>query len=119
MRSHPGPHVVGGDRLDLVVPQEPSDPGVMRTLGALVMENSPGNGELLPAADLAAGHIGDGYAVGPAPARVNLTIGSNRHAHLHLTRPPHAGCGAMLETCGSAGKGARVKGRVPSRVIES
>ena len=34
-----------------------------------------------------------GYAVGPAPARVNLTIGGNRHAHLHLARPPHAGRG--------------------------
>ena len=63
--------MLGGDRLDLVVPQEPCDPGMMSALGALVMEGSPGNGELLPAADLAAGHIGDRYAISPAPARVN------------------------------------------------
>jgi hypothetical protein len=54
---------------------------------ALVMEGSPGNGELLPAADLAAGHISDGHAISPTPARVNFTIGGNRHAHLHPTRP--------------------------------
>jgi len=56
-------------------------------LGALVMEGSPGNGELLPAADLAAGHIGDRYAISRAPARVNFTIGGNRHAHGRGQRP--------------------------------
>jgi hypothetical protein len=49
------------------------------------MEGSPGNGELLPAADLAADHISDRYAISPAPARVNFTIGSNGHAHLRPT----------------------------------
>jgi hypothetical protein len=44
---------------------------MMSALGALVMEGSPGKGELLPAADLAASHIGDGHAISPAPARVN------------------------------------------------
>ena len=58
--------MLGGDRLDLVVPQEPCDPGMMSALGALVMEGSPGNGELLPAADLTAGHISDRYAISPA-----------------------------------------------------
>ena len=84
---HTRSHMLGGDRLDLVVPQEPCDPGMMSALGALVMEGSPGNGELLPAADLAAGHIGDRYAISPAPARVNFTIGGNRHAHGRGQRP--------------------------------
>jgi hypothetical protein len=84
---HTRSHMLGGDRLDLVVPQEPCDPGMMSALGALVMEGSPGNGELLPAADLAADHISDRYAISPAPARVNFTIGSNRHAHGRGQRP--------------------------------
>ena len=75
MRSIPGPHTLSGDRLDLVVPQEPCDPGMMSALGALVTEGSPGNRELLPAADLAADHISDRYAISPAPARVNSPSG--------------------------------------------
>jgi len=37
---HTRSHMLGGDRLDLVVPQEPCDPGMMSALGALVMEGS-------------------------------------------------------------------------------
>ena len=42
-----------GDRLDLVVPQEPCHPGVMGALGPLVVQCSPADRELLPAGDLA------------------------------------------------------------------
>ena len=79
--------MLGRDRLDLVVPQEPCDPGMMSALGAPVMEDSPGNGELLPAADLAADHISDRYAISPAPARASFTIGGNSHAHGRGQRP--------------------------------
>jgi hypothetical protein len=81
---HAGPHVMDSDRLDLVVPQEPCDPSVVGTLGPLVMQRSPADTELLPIADLAAGHLGDCHTVGSSPTWVNLAIGGDRHTHFHL-----------------------------------
>jgi hypothetical protein len=73
-----------GDRLDLVVPQEPCHPGVMGALGPLVVQCSPADRELLPAGDLAVDHAGDRDTIGLSPARVNLAAGGDRHAHPHL-----------------------------------
>ncbi len=58
--------MVGGDHLHLMVPQEPCYPGVMSTLGPLIMKLSPADGELLPVADLAAGFLRHGHPAGPA-----------------------------------------------------
>jgi hypothetical protein len=85
---HAGPHMVNANRLDPVIPQEPCHPGMMSTLAPLIVESSPGDRELLPVADLAVGHLCDRNAVGSALARVNLAIGSERYAYLHLGRPP-------------------------------
>jgi hypothetical protein len=41
---------------------------MMGSLGALIVERSPGDGELLPVADLAVGHLGDRDAGGSSPA---------------------------------------------------
>lgn len=71
------------DRLDPVVPQEPCHPGVMGTLGSHVMQRSPADRELLPVGDLAVGHAGDRDTIGSSPARVNLALGGDRHAHSH------------------------------------
>src|SRR5271165_5288872 len=90
---HTGPHMVNADRLNPVIPQEPCHPGMMSTLGPLIVESSPGDRELLPVADLAVGHLGDRDAVGSPPARVNLAIGSDRYAYLHLDRPPRISTG--------------------------
>src|ERR1019366_1095413 len=81
---HARTHMVDSDRLHLVVPEEPCHPGVMATLGPLVVQRSPGDGELLPLVDLAVGHVGDRDAVGPTPARVDLAIGGDRHTHPHV-----------------------------------
>ncbi len=43
---HAGPHMVDGDRLGSVIPQEPCYPGMMGTLGPLIVERSPDGGEL-------------------------------------------------------------------------
>ena len=42
------------DRVYLVVPQEPCHTGVMGTFSPLVVQRSPGDGELLPVAEMAA-----------------------------------------------------------------
>src|ERR1019366_9874962 len=81
---HTGTHVADGDRLHLVVPQEPCHPGVMGALGALVVQRSPGDSELLPVADLAVGHVGDRDAVSTSPPQVDLAVGGDRHTHLHV-----------------------------------
>jgi hypothetical protein len=78
---HAGSHVVDSDHLDLVVPQEPCHPGVMGSLGSLIVQRSPADGELLPVADLAVGHVGDRDAVGSSPSRVDLAISGDRHTH--------------------------------------
>src|SRR5512146_3081096 len=85
---HAGPRMVNADRLDPVIPQEPCHPGMMSTFGPLIVKSPPADRELLPAADLAAGHLGDRDAIRPPPARVDLAIRGDRHAHLHLNRPP-------------------------------
>jgi hypothetical protein len=72
------------DRLDLVVPQEPCHPGVMGALGALVVQRSPPDRELLPAGDLAADHAGDHDPIGAAPAPVDLALCGDRHTHPHV-----------------------------------
>jgi hypothetical protein len=77
--------MLGADRLDLVVPQEPCDPGMMSALGALVVEGSPGNGELLPAVDVATDHISGRSAISPVAARVNSTM-SQRKSRICVRR---------------------------------
>src|SRR5713101_8335765 len=56
-----------GDRVNLVVQQEPCHPGVMGTLGSLVMQRSPADRELLPAGDLDVDDAGDRDTIGAAP----------------------------------------------------
>lgn len=97
--------MVNGDRLDAIVPQEPRHPDMMRALGALIVQRSPADSELLPTGDLPVGHIGDGDAIGSSPARVHLTIGGDRHTHPHpgrlltatVTSPPMSGCRRHLD----------------------
>jgi hypothetical protein len=83
--------MVHGDRLNLVVAQEPRHPGVMSALSSLVMQCSPAHWELLPAADLPPSHLGHRNTLGSAPPRVNLAIGGDRHAHPHVERLLAAG----------------------------
>jgi hypothetical protein len=95
--------MVNADRLNPVIPQEPCHPGMMSALGPLIVESSPGDRELLPVADLAVGHLGDRDAVGSPPARVNLAIGSDRYAYLHLDRPPRISTGLLVGAAPSPG----------------
>src|ERR1019366_3090108 len=81
---HAGTHMANSHRVYLVVPQEPCHTGVMGTFGPLVVQRSPGNGELLPVADLLAGHVGDRDPVGSSPARVDLAIICDWHAYPHV-----------------------------------
>src|ERR1035438_9968264 len=76
--------MANSDRVYLVVPQEPCHTGVMGTFGPLVVQRSPGNGELLPVADLLVGHVGDRDPVGSSPARVDLAIICDWHAYPHV-----------------------------------
>jgi len=76
--------MVDSDRLDLAVPQEPRHPGVMGALGALVVQRSPADRELLQVGDLAVDHVGDRNTIGSSPARVDLALGGDRHADPHL-----------------------------------
>ena len=85
---HAGTHMANSDRVYLVVPQEPCHTGVMGTFGPLVVQRSPGNGELLPVADLLVGHVGDRDPVGSSPARVDLAIICDWHAYPHVEKPP-------------------------------
>src|ERR1035438_844465 len=80
--------MANSDRVYLVVPQEPCHTGVMGTFGPLVVQRSPGDGELLPVADLFAGHVGDRDPVGSSPARVDLAIICDWHAYPHAGKPP-------------------------------
>ncbi len=82
--------MVNADRLDPVIPQEPCHPGMMGTLGPLIVESPPGDRELLPVADLAAGHLGGRDPAGPPPARVNLAIGGDRQLQRIRGPYPHA-----------------------------
>src|SRR5450631_2447994 len=81
---HAGTHMANSHRVYLVVPQEPCHTGVMGTFGPLVVQRSPGNGELLPVADLLIGHVGDRDPVGSSPARVDLAIICDWHAYPHV-----------------------------------
>src|ERR1035438_6556933 len=85
---HAGTHMANSDRVYLVVPQEPCHTGVMGTFGPLVVQRSPGDGELLPVADLFAGHVGDRDPVRSSPARVDLAIICDWHAYPHAGKPP-------------------------------
>ena len=69
--------------LDGMIPQEAGDSGVMRSLGALVVEAIPANLDLVPADDLAALHFGHGHAIGTSPARGDLPIRSEVDADHH------------------------------------
>jgi hypothetical protein len=80
---HPGAHVVCGDHPDLVLTQEPGYPGMVGTLGSLVVQRSPANSEFLPAANLPVGQIGDRDPVGPSPAWIDLAVLRDRHANTH------------------------------------
>jgi hypothetical protein len=59
----------------------------MGTLGSHVMQRSPADRELLPAGDLAVDHAGDRDTIGSSPARVNLALGGDRHAHSRVECP--------------------------------
>src|SRR6266566_6089165 len=81
---HARTNMADSDRLDLVVPQEPCHPGVMGTLGPLVMQRSPADRKLLPVGDLAVDHAGHRDTIGSAPARVDLALSGDRHTHPHV-----------------------------------
>src|ERR1022692_4210061 len=87
---HAGTHMANSHRVYLVVPQEPCHTGVMGTFGPLVVQRSPGNGELLPVADLLVGHVGDRDPVGSSPARVDLAIICDWHAYPHVEKASSA-----------------------------
>src|ERR1022692_1603426 len=82
--------MANSDRVYLVVPQEPCHTGVMGTFGPLVVQRSPGDGELLPVADLLVGHVGDRDPVGSSPARVDLAIICDWHAYPHVEKASSA-----------------------------
>jgi hypothetical protein len=59
---------------DVVVDEEAGDPGVVRTLAALVVGDVPPDGDDVPVRDPAVGRRHDGYLTGAPPPRGDLSL---------------------------------------------
>ena len=86
---HAVAHVIGHDRLDAVVAQESSHPGMVSGPSALIMQSTPRDLELLPILDLATSHVSHCDPIGPTPAGVDRSIAIYGHAYDHASRILH------------------------------
>ena len=80
---HGRTHVIRDHRFHFVLPEETGDAGVVSPLGSSIVEAVPADIDLLPAFDAVLGHSGDGHALCPSPAWINVAARSKRDANDH------------------------------------